>query len=116
MADRDVAAETAEDLLVEDAGDQPHLAMAVDAHPVADGEAGALLAAVLERVQPEIRKPGDVVARCVKARDAARFVQNITGRLYRFTIVRPGHVSSFTNRSARSRFRLRCLRRGRDRG
>ena len=98
MADRHEAAQPAEDRFVERAGDQAHLAVAVDAVSVADREPRALLAAVLQRVEPEVSEPRDVFAGCVDPGDPARFVQHVTGGLHRFLVVRARHTSSFRNR------------------
>ena len=98
VPDRDEAAQPAQDRFVERAGDQPHLAVAVDAAAVADREPGALLAAVLQRVEPEVSEPRDVFARRVDSGDPARFVQYVTGGLHRFLVVRARHTSGFRNR------------------
>ena len=71
VADGDVAVEVVERLLVEDLGHQPHLLDHVHLVAVADPDARRLLAAVLERVQPEVREVGDVLARVVDPEEAA---------------------------------------------
>ena len=57
--------------LVEDLRDEPHVADGEHAAAVADGDARALLPAVLERVEREVGEPGDVAAGRVDAEDAA---------------------------------------------
>ncbi len=57
--------------LVEDLGDEPHVAHGEHAPAVADGDAGTLLPAVLERVEREVGEAGDVAAGRVDAEDAA---------------------------------------------
>ena len=63
MADRDVADEARERRLVEDLRDQAHVLVDEDLPAVADRDAGRLLAAVLEGVQPEVGELRDVLAR-----------------------------------------------------
>ena len=95
MPQRHVALQAAENLFVENAGDEPHLAMAVDRDAVADRETRALLAAVLQRVQAEVCQPRDVFAGRVDSGDPARLVQNVTGRLPGFLVVGPRHAGLF---------------------
>ena len=71
VADRHVAVERAQLLLVEDLGDEPGVAQGGDVAALAGGDPGRLLAAVLERVEREVGEPGDVVAGRVHAEDAA---------------------------------------------
>jgi hypothetical protein len=54
---------------------------------------------MLERVQAKIDQPSDVFARRVHGGDPARLVQDVTGRLYRFRIVRPCHVFSYVRQA-----------------
>ena len=63
VADRDVADEARERRLVEDLRDQAHVLVDQDLPAVAHRDAGRLLAAVLEGVQPEVGELGDVLAR-----------------------------------------------------
>jgi hypothetical protein len=44
---------------------------------LAGGDARRLLAAVLERVEAEVRQPGHIVARCVYAEDAALIARTV---------------------------------------
>jgi hypothetical protein len=62
MADREVALEGVEGGLVEDLRDQPHVLVDQDLPAVAHRDAGGLLAAVLEGVEPEVGQLGDVLA------------------------------------------------------
>ena len=71
MADRDVALQAAELLLVEDLGDEPEVAQRRQPALLGDGDPGRLLAAVLEREETEVRQPRDVVAGRADAEDAA---------------------------------------------
>ena len=71
VADRHVAVERPQLLLVEDLGDEPGVAQRGDVAALAGGDPGRLLAAVLERVEGEVGEPGDVVARRVHAEHAA---------------------------------------------
>ena len=61
----------AEVLLVEHLRDEAHLAEHGQVAAVRDGDPGRLLAAVLERVQAEVREPGDVAVGRADAEDAA---------------------------------------------
>ena len=56
MADRDVPGEPAEDIFVEDRAEQAHLLVRPDRAAVGDGDAGGLLAAVLQCVKREVRE------------------------------------------------------------
>ncbi len=71
MADRDVAAQAAQLLLVEDLRHEPEVAQRREPALVGDRDPGRLLTAVLEREEPEVREPRDVAVRCVDAEDAA---------------------------------------------
>ena len=71
MADRRAAGERLQLALVEDLGDEAHVPHREHAASVADGDAGALLPAVLERVEREVREARDVAAGRVDAEDAA---------------------------------------------
>ena len=71
MPDREVAFERHEVALVEHLRDEAHVLDDGDRLAVADGDAGRLLTAVLERVQPEIGLVGDGLTRCVDTEDAA---------------------------------------------
>ena len=72
MADRQFAAERAQIVLLEHLANQPQRALGDDV-PVAIrcGDSRGLLAAVLKRVQSEVRQPGDVVIGRIDAEDAA---------------------------------------------
>src|SRR5262249_25042771 len=72
VADREVAFEWCEPAFVEDLGDETHVLDDGDRLAVADRDAGGLLAAVLQRVEAEVRQVGDGLARRVDAEDAAR--------------------------------------------
>ena len=71
MADRHVSAHRLEGLLVEDLAHQSEIL--VDEHLLAvrDGDAGGLLAAVLQRVQAVVGELGDVLAGSPDTEDAA---------------------------------------------
>ena len=71
VADRHVAGEGLELLLVEDLGDQPRLAEGCDVATLAAGDSRGLLTAVLEGVEGEVGEPGDVVPRRVHAKHPA---------------------------------------------
>ena len=62
VADRDVAAQAGQRGLVEDLGDQAEVLVDHDPGPVADRDAGRLLTAVLQRVQPEVGQLRDLFA------------------------------------------------------
>ena len=62
MADREVADQARERRLVEDLRDQAHVLVDQDLPAVADRDAGRLLAAVLQGVEPEVGELGDVLA------------------------------------------------------
>ena len=72
VADGDVAGEVAKVFLVEDLGDEAHAGLEVDAVSVGCGDACALLAPVLERIESEESDPGDVFAGSIDPEDAAR--------------------------------------------
>ena len=74
MADGHVAGQRVEVALLEDAGDQAEVLGDRDRLVVADSNTGRLLAAVLQRVQPEVRQTGDVLAGCVDAKNSAGFL------------------------------------------
>ena len=63
MTDGVRAGEPREDLLVEDLRDEAHVFDDRDLALVGDRDAGALLAAMLQGVEPEEGEPGDVAAR-----------------------------------------------------
>ena len=71
VADRHVALQRLQLLLVEDLGDEAGIAQGGDVAALAGGDPGRLLAAVLQRVEAEVGEPGDVVPGCVYAKDAA---------------------------------------------
>ena len=71
VADRDVAVQAVELLLVEHLRDEPEVAQRREPAVVGDRDARRLLAAVLEREEAEVREPRDVVAGRVDAEDAA---------------------------------------------
>ena len=71
VADRDVAVQAAQLLLVEDLRDEAHVAQHGQAAVVGDGDPGRLLAAVLEREQPEVGDARDVALGGADAEDAA---------------------------------------------
>ena len=71
MANRHVPLQRAQLLLVEDLVDEALVAHGHDVAVLGRGDAGGLLAAVLERVEPEVREPRDLVAGGTDAEDAA---------------------------------------------
>ena len=71
MADGQVPAQRLEGGLVEDLRDQAHVLVDQDLPAVADRDAGRLLAAVLQRVEPEVGELGDVLAGGPDSEDAA---------------------------------------------
>ena len=71
MADREVALQRLQRRLVEDLRDQSHVLVDEDLAAVADRDAGGLLAAVLQGVEPEVGQLGDVLAGGPDAEDAA---------------------------------------------
>jgi hypothetical protein len=66
--------------------------MEIDRAAVADGDPGALLPAMLQSVEPKIDQPGDIIPGRIHPGKPARFVQDVTGRLCRFLVIRPGHI------------------------
>ena len=77
VADRHVAVERPQLLLVEDLGDEPGVAQGGDVAALAGGDPGRLLAAVLERVEGEVGEAGDVVAGCVNAEHPALVARSV---------------------------------------
>ena len=71
VTDGDVALEGLQRGLVEDLRDQAHVLVDQDLPAVAHRDAGRLLAAVLEGVEPEVGQLGDVLARRPDPEDAA---------------------------------------------
>ena len=71
MADRGVAVQAAELLLVEDLRDEAHVAQHRQPAVVGDGDPGRLLAAVLQREEAEEGHARDVALGCADAEDAA---------------------------------------------
>src|SRR5699024_874056 len=67
----DVPGQGAQRDVVEDLGDQPHVLVDEDLLPVAGGDPGGLLAAVLQSVQPEVGELGDLFAGGPDAEDTA---------------------------------------------
>src|SRR5262245_56189079 len=88
-----------EGLLVEDVRDVPHLAR--DAHllAVGGGDAGALLAPVLQRVETEIGHVGGF-GMAENAEDAAFFPELVHGSLCDGAPPRRRHATCFTNRAS----------------
>ena len=77
VADRHVAGQRPQLLLVEDLGDEAGVAQGRDVAALAGGDPGRLLAAVLERVEAEVGEAGDVVPGRVYAEDAAFVARSI---------------------------------------
>ncbi len=71
MPDRRAPRERLQLALVEDLRHESHVAHRHHAPAVGDGDARALLAAVLQRVEREVGQAGDVAAGRVDAEDAA---------------------------------------------
>ena len=86
MADAEVAVEAGEVGLGEDVGDEPEILE----HRLAGGggDAGRLLAPMLEGEEPEVGDRRGLLTRCVDAEDAA----GLAGRVQFGCGVRPGHV------------------------
>ncbi len=84
MADRGAARKRLQLALVEDLGDEAHVAHREHAAAVGDGDARALLAAVLQRVEREIGEAGDIATGRVDAEDAA----------HQTAAIAPGRASS----------------------
>ena len=84
VADGVLAAEALEHLLVEHLADEAEVLDDRDLAVVGHGDAGALLAAVLQGVQPEEGQARDVVARRVDAEDATAVVETIVVQDARF--------------------------------
>ena len=71
MADRHLAAQAVQLLLVEDLRDETEIAERGQAPVLGDRDAGRLLAAVLQREEAEVRESRDVALGGVDAEDAA---------------------------------------------
>ena len=72
MADREMTLERREAALVEHLRDETHVLDDRDRLAVAHRDAGRLLAAVLQRVEPEVGAVRDRLTGCVHAEDATR--------------------------------------------
>ena len=110
VADREVALERLERRLVEDLRDQAHVLVDQDLAAVADRDAGGLLPAVLQGVQPEVGQLGDVLARGPDTEHAAgvlrALVLGVEGHGQTAVAARPlarrlGHGSQSTGARAR---------------
>ena len=77
VADRHVALERLQLLLVEDLGDEAGVAQRGDVAALAGGDPGRLLAAMLKRVEAEVGEPGDVVPGRVYAEHAALVARSL---------------------------------------
>jgi hypothetical protein len=77
VAYRHVAGQRAQLLLVEDLRDEPELTKGRDVAALAGGDAGRLLSAVLERIEPEVGETCDVAAGRVYAEDPALIARAI---------------------------------------
>ena len=103
VADRHVADERAELVLVEHLRDE---ALVADRHDLAaargGGDPGRLLAAVLERVQREVREIGDVVSRRKDAEDAALVARSVAMVVHRRGHAQPAAKASSGPRPIRS--------------
>jgi hypothetical protein len=84
VADGYGAGEPAERFLIEYLRHQPHTGKDADAVTVAGGDAGALLAAVLESKQGKKSKPGYIFLGTIDAENATSLVQ--TARLFVNTV------------------------------
>ena len=83
MPDGDVPVQRGQGLLVEHLGDQAEVLEDDDLRPVGDGDAGGLLAAVLQRVQAVVAELGDLLAGRPDAEDAALLAgRRIVGSSY----------------------------------
>jgi len=71
VPDRDVTVEAAQLLLVEDLGDEAHVAQDGQAALVRDRDPGRFLSPVLEREEPEVGHPCHVALGGANAEDAA---------------------------------------------
>ena len=71
MPDREVPAQAVEDLVGEDVRDEAHVRGGATGRPRRDRDAGALLAAVLDGEQREVRPVDDLVGAAVDADDPA---------------------------------------------
>ena len=80
MPDRHRPREGTELRLVEHLRHEPELARGHDLAAVDGRDPGRLLPAVLERVQREVREPGDVGFRRVDAEDAALVARALAGQ------------------------------------
>ena len=78
VADRHVALERPQLLLVEDLGDEPRVPHGGDVAALAGRDPGRLLAAMLERVETEVGETGDVMPWGVDAEDAAFLARTIS--------------------------------------
>jgi len=74
MSDGDIATELAQYRFIEGLGDQPHLGVIVNMLPIGGGDAGTLLAAVLEGIEAEEGEPGHILARCINPKKGTAFL------------------------------------------
>ena len=79
MADRHLALERAQLLLVEDLVDQALVAHRHDVAVLGGRDAGGLLAAMLERVEREVGQPRHLLLRGDDAEDAAFVARSVAG-------------------------------------
>ncbi len=77
VADRHVALQGPQLLLVKDLRDQPRVAQGGDVASLTGRDPGRLLAAVLQRIEAEVGESGDVVPWREHAKDAALIARSI---------------------------------------
>lgn len=79
MANGQVAGQAAELVFIEDVGHQAHAGVHPQGAVVRRGNAGALLAAVLERIEPKEDEAGNVLAGSVYPEDTAGLARPVGG-------------------------------------
>ena len=107
VADRDFAAQPVQLLLVEDLRHQTEVSQCREPPLLGDGDAGRLLAAVLQGEEAEVRQPRDVAFRSMHAEDAAHLAdpsdldeaarakaRNLVGEVARIAAPRAGSSGS----------------------
>ena len=96
VADRQLAVQAGEASLVEHLRHEAEVAQRGQPAVLADGDPRRLLAAVLQRVEAEVREPGDVTAGRPHAEDAAHQATRPSSTTSSHGIAVPGSTATIT--------------------
>ena len=99
MSDGDLAGKRGEVALFEHLGHEAKVFVDHDGRSVADGDAGRLLAAVLQRLQAKVRQSADVAVLVVNAEDGTLVVEMV--------VFEPVYITFFSDVGLKCRIHLR---------